>query len=74
VSATRVTTVTITCDTCGKSNATEGANSYAARFAVTAEGWHYAQGRLPGPGTKGQREFDYCPGCWPTSPHATGEL
>lgn len=74
MSTTRITTVTVICDTCADEKVTGELSAYASRIAAGIDGWRFAQGRKREPGSKGRREFDYCPACWPTSPHATGEL
>ena len=73
MSTSKATRHTVHCDTCGAKHETEEPTAYGARIAAGITGWKYAVGRLPGPGTKGQREWDYCPTCWPNSPHAKGE-
>lgn len=72
----RVTFIGLTCDGgCGKQFESTASSAVSARVIAGVAGWQYAEGRDPGrpngPGVgKGQRQFDYCPDCWPTSYHA----
>jgi hypothetical protein len=71
VSVRHVTQAIITCDTCGDEAPVDEPTAMGARIAAYPLGWRYAEGRLPGTsGQKGQRQFDYCPTCWPGSYHA----
>ena len=76
MSTIRIIAITLTCDSadCAARIATTEPSVYAARIAAGITGWRYAQGRRRGPGLEGARQFDYCPDCWPNSPHATGVL
>lgn len=71
MSVERVPRMLVICDTCGDDLEVNTPGVMAARVAAGVSGWHFAEGRLPGVGTKGQRQFDYCPKCWPESWHAT---
>jgi len=66
----KILRMTVACDTCGDEFETEEPTAMAARIRSAVKGWTFAEGRLPGPGKDGQRQFDYCAKCWPTSPHA----
>ena len=74
MSISKVLRQSVHCDACGAQIETEEPTAYAARIHAGIKGWRFAVGRRRENGQKGRREFDYCPDCWPTSPHATGEL
>ena len=75
----RTLTHTLVCDgdECAALYSSTEPTVMAARIHAAVDGWHFAEGRLPTPDApmsrshKGQRQFDYCPACWPTSYHAT---
>jgi hypothetical protein len=71
----RIAFIALDCDGgCGKRYDSTAQSAVSARILAAATGWQYAEGRDPGrpvpggPG-KGQRQFDYCPDCWPDSYH-----
>lgn len=72
MTARQISHVVLVCDgtTCDKRQETSEPTVMAARVLAVAQGWRFVEGRLPGSGTSGQRQFDYCPDCWPTSWHA----
>lgn len=70
MSISKVLRQSVRCDTCTAIFETAETTAYAARILAGVQGWRYAHGRLPAPGAHGQRDWDYCPDCWPTSPFA----
>ena len=74
MTAKQIVCVALICDVCAKRHETPEPTVMAARVLAVATGWRFAEGRLPATGNSGQRQFDYCPDCWPTSYHARERL